>query len=59
MSAHRLLLGFSLPGATLCLLLLVIPQQAHAEGVTWQPIGQLAGGLPQAVAIQGVVVERL
>jgi hypothetical protein len=35
------------------LILLVTGAQAHAEGGTWPPVGQLAGGTPLKVAVQG------
>ena len=45
----RLLVSASL----LCLMFVVAGAPANAEGGTWPPVGQLAGGLPQAVAVKG------
>ncbi len=38
---------------SLILLLCLSAAPALAEGVNWPPIGELAGGLPRAVAVQG------
>ena len=58
-SCHRAELGqmkrryWSLSVGLLLGLLLVAPHAAHAEGGTWPPVGQLAGGTPGDVAVQG------